>query len=79
MRKQKYSQNNIDIFWNMLLKEACRAKTTRYLDIFHFELSEKWANELLRCFLQVIIPGLQTPYSAAHLESFTCSFSIKNS
>ena len=48
---QKYSQEKIDIFWNMFLKETGRPETTKYLDIFHFELTEKWANELLRLVL----------------------------
>ena len=48
---QKYSQKKIDIFWNMFLKEMGRPETTKYLDIFHFELTEKWANELLRLVL----------------------------
>lgn len=48
---QKYSQEKIDIFWNMFLKETSRPETTKYLDIFHFELTEKWANELLRLVL----------------------------
>lgn len=51
MKNQKYSQENVDMFWNMFLKKMGRSETTKYLDIFHFELTEKWANELLRLVL----------------------------
>ncbi|MDR7856746.1 ASCH domain-containing protein [Tissierella sp.] len=51
MENKKYSQEEIDIFWKKFLRETSRDETTRYLDVFHFELSEKWANELLRLVL----------------------------
>ncbi len=51
MGNQKYSQEKVDIFWNAFLKKTSRPETTKYLDIFHFELTEKWANELLRLVL----------------------------
>lgn len=51
MENQKYSQEKVDIFWNMFLKKTGRAETTKYLDIFHFELTEKLANKLLRLVL----------------------------
>ena len=51
MENQKYSQEKVDMFWNMFLKKTGRSETTKYLDIFHFELTEEWANELLRLVL----------------------------
>ena len=51
MGNKKYSQVKVDIFWNTFLNETNRSETTKYLDVFHFELSEKWANELLRLVL----------------------------
>lgn len=51
MGNQNYSQESIDIFWNRFLKETKRVETAKYLDVFHFELTEKWANELLRLVL----------------------------
>ena len=51
MGNKKYSQEEIDIFWRGFLKETSRDETTKYLDVFHFELTEKWANELLRLVL----------------------------
>lgn len=51
MENQKYSQEKIDIFWNTFLEKTNRSKTTKYLDIFHFELTKKLANELLRLVL----------------------------
>ncbi|MBO1001227.1 ASCH domain-containing protein [Pseudogracilibacillus auburnensis] len=51
MEKQKHSEEKVDIFWKTFLKETGRPKTTKYLEVFHFELTEKWANELLRLVL----------------------------
>lgn len=51
MENQKYSQGSIDIFWNKFLKETNRNETVKYLDIFHFELTERLANELLHLVL----------------------------
>ena len=51
MENRKYSQESIDMFWNRFLKESNRIETTKYLDVFHFELTKKWANELLRLVL----------------------------
>lgn len=51
MENQEYSQEKIDIFWKAFLNVTGRSETTEYLDIFHFELTEKWANELLRLVL----------------------------
>lgn len=51
MENIKYSQEKIDVFWNTFLKETKRDEATKYIDLFHFELTEKWANELLRLVL----------------------------
>jgi uncharacterized protein YhfF len=51
MENGKCSQEEIDIFWKEFLMKTNRCETTKYLDIFHFELTEKWANELLRLVL----------------------------
>ena len=51
MENEKYSKEKIDIFWKAFLRETSRCDTTKYLDVFHFELTEKWANELLRLVL----------------------------
>lgn len=47
MERQKHSQESIDTFWNEFLKKTNRIETTKYLEVFHFELTKKWANELL--------------------------------
>lgn len=51
MENEKYPQEKIDLFWNTFLKETNRNEATKYLEVFHFELTEKWANELLRLVL----------------------------
>lgn len=51
MENEKYSQEKIDIFWKNFLMKTNRDERTKYLDVFHFELTEKWANELLRLVL----------------------------
>ncbi len=38
-------------FWSEFLRKTGRDAATRYFECFHFELSEKWANELLRLVL----------------------------
>jgi uncharacterized protein YhfF len=38
-------------FWQRFLKEKNLPSETLYFDCFHFELTEKWANELLRLVL----------------------------
>ncbi len=43
MENRKHSQENIDMFWNRFLKKSNRIETTKYLDIFNFELTKKWA------------------------------------
>ena len=42
---------SIEIFWNSFLEENGLDKNTSYYESFHFELTEKWANELLRLVL----------------------------
>jgi uncharacterized protein YhfF len=49
--EEKYSQEKVDIFWKEFLRKTGRGQSTKYLDVFHFELTEKWANELLRLVL----------------------------
>ncbi len=51
MENAKYSQEKIDEFWKRFLNETNRDKESKYLDAFYFELTEKWANELLRLVL----------------------------
>lgn len=51
MDSQKISDKKVDTFWKRFLKETGRPETTKYLEVFHFELTEKWANELLRLVL----------------------------
>jgi len=51
MENEKYSQEKIDMFWKTFLKETNRDESTKYLEVFHFESTEKWANELLRLVL----------------------------
>ena len=51
MENEKYPQEKIDMFWETFLRETKRNETTKYLEVFHFELTEKWANELLRLVL----------------------------
>ena len=41
----------INNFWKEFLLKTNRDKDTKYVDCFHFELTEKWANELLRLVL----------------------------
>lgn len=41
----------INNFWKNFLLKTNRAKDTKYIDCFHFELTEKLANELLRLVL----------------------------
>lgn len=43
---------NAQDFWDRFLKEKNLPPDTAYFDCFHFELTEKWAEELLRLVLQ---------------------------
>lgn len=51
MENKKTSQNQIEDFWKEFLIKTDRPKDTKYLESFHFELNEEWANELLRLVL----------------------------
>lgn len=51
MGNKEYSKEKIDTFWKAFLKETNRPETAKYLEVFHFELTEKWANELLNLVL----------------------------
>ncbi|MDR7870124.1 MAG: hypothetical protein RIN55_04640 [Tissierellaceae bacterium] len=51
MMNEKFLQEKINTFWRTFLKETNRDESTGYSDVFHFELTEKWANELLRLVL----------------------------
>lgn len=51
MENEKYLQEKIALFWKTFLKETNRDEATKYIEVFHFERTEKWANELLRLVL----------------------------
>lgn len=51
MENEKKSQKEIDEFWKEFLAKTGRNEDTQYIEVFHFELSEKWANALLRLVL----------------------------
>lgn len=51
MENIKHSQIEIDKFWQGFLESSSLPKDTKYLEVFHFEITEKWANELLRLVL----------------------------
>lgn len=51
MGNEMYVQQEIDEFWEAFLARTGRSEETKYVEVFHFELSEKWANELLRLVL----------------------------
>lgn len=70
MENRRYSKERLDIFWKGFLKETGRSGIIEYLDVFHFELTEKWANELLRLVLigqkklqQVVCGGMKLKVS----------------
>ena len=42
----------IEEFWKRFLEDKKLDPNTKYLESFHFELTEKWANELLRLVLE---------------------------
>ncbi len=44
--------NEIDMFWDRFLEKTGRDRNTKYLEVFHFELTEYWANELLKLVLE---------------------------
>lgn len=41
----------INTFWENFLLKTNRDKDIKYIDSFHFELTQRWANELLRLVL----------------------------
>lgn len=43
--------NNIQTFFNRFIEHTHRDPNARYVDVYHFELNEYWANELLRLVL----------------------------
>lgn len=51
MENGKYPKEELDIFWKEFLMKTSRCETIEYFDVFHFDLTEKWANELLRLVL----------------------------
>lgn len=51
MENEKYSLEKINTFWETFLRKTNRDKATKCFEVFHFELTEKWANELLRLVL----------------------------
>ena len=42
----------VEAFWERFLRETGRPETTKYVDVFHFELTEEWANKLLELVLE---------------------------
>ena len=44
--------NKIDSFWSRFLQESGYHQDKKYMDVFHFELTEYWSNELLRLVLE---------------------------
>ncbi|MDF2586903.1 MAG: hypothetical protein K0S41_744 [Anaerocolumna sp.] len=61
----KFSKEKIDAFWKEFLATTGKPETTTYMDVFHFDLTEKWANELL----QLVLIG-QKRATASSLWSF---------
>ena len=47
----KNESGKVRIFWEEFLKSTGRSETTECFEVFHFELTEKVANELLRLVL----------------------------
>ncbi|NBG87071.1 ASCH domain-containing protein [Isachenkonia alkalipeptolytica] len=68
MEKEEYLQQRINEFWEGFLSKTGRSEDTKYIEVFHFELSEKWANELLR----LVLIG-QKKATASSLFSFELS------
>ncbi len=42
---------NVNEFWKKFLKDTNKGESTKYIECFHFELTEKLANELLELVL----------------------------
>ncbi len=45
-------QDRVEQFWQEFLRETGRSPDTRYYDCSYFEMTEYWANELLRLVLE---------------------------
>lgn len=58
----------VDEFWGEFLLQAGKDKSTKYLEAFHFELTEKLANELL----DLVLSG-QKQATASSLLSYEIS------
>lgn len=52
MEEKMKEINKIEEFWTRFLEAKKMNPATRYIESFHFELTEKWANELLRLVLE---------------------------
>ncbi|HWL25431.1 MAG TPA: ASCH domain-containing protein [Ureibacillus sp.] len=65
MEPMQTSNEKIDLFWKEFLAKTNRSEATKYFDVFHFELTEKLANELL----QLVLAG-QKRATASSLWSF---------
>ncbi|MFY3790800.1 ASCH domain-containing protein [Ureibacillus sp. MALMAid1270] len=63
--EKNQSSTKIDLFWREFLEKTGRNETTTYLEAFHFELTEKLANELL----QLVLDG-QKKATASSLWSY---------
>lgn len=51
MENGEKTRHLVDIFWKKFLVETGREVSTKYIEVFHFELTEKLANELLQLVL----------------------------
>ena len=52
MQQEMQQDQRIEEFWKRFLEDKKLDPNTKYLESFHFELTEKWANELLRLVLE---------------------------
>ena len=51
MEIEKHCNQRVAAFWESFLRETDRPETTKYIEVFHFELTRDLANELLRLVL----------------------------
>jgi len=63
--RQEKKKMTIDEYWSQFLHATGRDPATKYFECFHFELSEYWANELLR----LVLAG-QKRATASSLRAF---------
>ncbi|TNF07621.1 MAG: ASCH domain-containing protein [Bacillota bacterium] len=61
--------DKINQFWNEFLITTGRDKTLKYQEYYHFELTEYWANELLRLVLIGQKQATASSYEAFILEN----------